>query len=221
MLQKRAMRERLRNAHAFGLFSRLASADICYYVPFAHYNALPIFIADAAAAEVLIRGCCSKLNHTKHHLASAEPPPLVTTMNFRAEIMSQTVQNGQVKTRVMFCNTLGCNNQRVPWSKPVPYIPVVSKDPPWSLPHDDNEVELEQHPMHTRMNRRQSLAEEQSLLAFVEKMRTTGNQNLMQRPKMPLLNAKLDPIARKRPLVTRKEERRYVAIIHGHNNRNF
>ena len=48
---------------------------------------------------VLVRGCCSKLNKTKHHLASSQPPPLVLDSKFRAEILSQTVQSEFVKTR--------------------------------------------------------------------------------------------------------------------------
>ena len=54
---------------------------------------------DAAAAEVFVHGCCSSLNLTAHHLTSSNPPPLVTTSIYRAEIMSQTIQNGDIKTR--------------------------------------------------------------------------------------------------------------------------
>ena len=57
------------------------------------------FFTDAAAAEVFVHGCCSSLNRTSHHLQSSNPPPLVTTSIYRAEIMSQTIQNGDIKTR--------------------------------------------------------------------------------------------------------------------------
>ena len=73
-------------------------------------------IIDVAAAEVLIRGCCSTLNHTKHHLASPWPPPLSISNEFRAEFLSPVQKNGQVTSRVLFCNTKGCNQRGVPWS---------------------------------------------------------------------------------------------------------
>ena len=63
-------------------------------------------LSDSAAAEVLVRGCCSKLNQTKHHLVSSSPPPLVLTEAFKAEVLSQTIQNGPVKTRYGLCYTL-------------------------------------------------------------------------------------------------------------------
>ena len=67
------------------------TTDVCY-------NYKKIF-PDAAAAEVFVHGCCSSLNRTSHHLTSSAPPPLVTTSIYRAEIMSQTIQNGDIKTR--------------------------------------------------------------------------------------------------------------------------
>ena len=69
-----------------------------------------------AAAEVLVRGCCSALNNTKHHLVSPWPPPLATSDDFKAEFLSPVQKNGQVTSRILFCNTKGCNHRGVPWS---------------------------------------------------------------------------------------------------------
>ncbi|XP_040571697.1 uncharacterized protein [Lepeophtheirus salmonis] len=77
------------------------------------------FWGHAATAKVFVRGCCSSLNATYHHLPSSHPPPLVTSTVFRAEILSQTVMNGNIKSRVMFCNTDACNLKKIPWSLPV------------------------------------------------------------------------------------------------------
>ena len=57
-------------------------------------------IADSAAAEVFLHGCCSSLNKTSfHHLPSVKPPPLVLSRSFKAEILSQTVQEGHIQSR--------------------------------------------------------------------------------------------------------------------------
>ena len=74
------------------------------------------FITDVAAAEVLVRGCCSNLNQTKHHLVSPWPPPLLTTSDIKAEFLSPVQKSGQVTSRILFCNTRGCNRRGVPWS---------------------------------------------------------------------------------------------------------
>ena len=71
-----------------------------------------------AAAEVLVRGCCSNLNKTKHHLVSPWPPPLLTTSDIKAEFLSPVQKSGQVTSRILFCNTRGCNRRGVPWSSP-------------------------------------------------------------------------------------------------------
>ena len=55
--------------------------------------------ADAATAEVFLHGCCSSLDKTPHHLGDSSPPTLVTRSNFKAEIMTQTMRNQNVKTR--------------------------------------------------------------------------------------------------------------------------
>ncbi|TRY74088.1 hypothetical protein TCAL_01588 [Tigriopus californicus] len=78
------------------------------------------FWGHSAAAEVFLHGCCSALNDTRHHhLKTASPPPLATSTQFRAEILSQTMQDDHIQTRVMFCNTPGCNSKRIPWSQPI------------------------------------------------------------------------------------------------------
>ena len=60
----------------------------------------PAFVADSAAAEVFLHGCCSSLNKTRfHHLPSVKPPPLVLSQSFKAEILSQTVQEGHIQSR--------------------------------------------------------------------------------------------------------------------------
>ena len=46
------------------------------------------YIKDMAAAEVLVRGCCSTLNTTKHHLVSSWPPSLATFDDFKADFLS-------------------------------------------------------------------------------------------------------------------------------------
>jgi hypothetical protein len=49
---------------------------------------------------VFLHGCCSSLNKTKfHHLPSVKPPPLVLSRSFKAEILSQTVQEGHIQSR--------------------------------------------------------------------------------------------------------------------------
>ncbi len=151
--------------------------------------------------------------------------------------------------RVLFCNTLGCNNKRVPWSPPVPFTPPISKRKPGftrsrftpeqikdpvAMDIMDTVQELEDHmdfdpeevrfrsgrredPLNevlsserapplerpffqrppardfqpplreeVRGNRRQSLAEEQNLLALLEKVRSSSSRNQNRRPVLDL-----------------------------------
>ena len=43
-----------------------------------------------------------------------------------------------LKNRVMFCNSLGCNSERIPWSKPV------AADPAPKAPQEEKEGEEEE-----------------------------------------------------------------------------
>ena len=68
-----------------------------------------------------------------------------------------------VLNRILFCNTLGCNNSRVPWSKP---------------------VTTGQGSLFKGHNRRQSLEEEQNIINLFESHRSLQQKaNMNQRPK--------------------------------------
>ncbi len=76
-------------------------------------------ISDGVAAEVMVRGCCSQIKQLPHHLLSSQAP-FSMAQNFAAEVLlpAETEDNGPVKSRVLFCNTRGCNDKQVQWSNP-------------------------------------------------------------------------------------------------------